>query len=59
VIQKHVCVVDRVSMLKGLPATEQCVVIDGVNFSTPLTSMVLMRRHRARQTSSWQPAAHN
>ena len=32
VIQKHVCVVDRVSMLKGLPATEQCVVIDGVNF---------------------------
>ena len=32
VIQKHVCVVDRVSMLKGLPATEQCVVIDGANF---------------------------
>ncbi len=32
VIQKHVCVVDRVRMLKGLPATEQCVVIDGVNF---------------------------
>ena len=32
VIQKHVCVVDRVSMLKGRPATEQCVVIDGVNF---------------------------
>jgi len=32
VIQKHVCIVDRVSMLKGLPATEQCVVIDGVNF---------------------------
>jgi hypothetical protein len=32
VIQKHVCVVDRVKMLKGLPATEQCVVIDGVNF---------------------------
>jgi hypothetical protein len=32
VIQKHVCVVDRARMLKGEPATEQCVVIDGVNF---------------------------
>jgi hypothetical protein len=32
VIQKHVCVVDRLRRLKGLPATEQCVVIDGVNF---------------------------
>jgi hypothetical protein len=32
VIQKHACVVDRVSMLAGKPATEQCVVIDGVNF---------------------------
>lgn len=32
VIQKHVCVADRVSMLAGLPATEQCVVIDSVNF---------------------------
>ena len=32
VIQKHVCVVDRARMLKGQPATEQCVVIDGVNF---------------------------
>ena len=32
VIQKHVCAVDRVRMLKGLPATEQCVVVDGVNF---------------------------
>ena len=31
-IQKHACVVDRNSMLKGLPATEQCFVIDGVNF---------------------------
>lgn len=35
VIQKHVCVVDRMSMLKGRPATEQCVVIDGVNFLNP------------------------
>ncbi len=32
VIQKHACVVDRARMLKGEPATEQCFVIDGVNF---------------------------
>jgi hypothetical protein len=32
VIQKHACVADRARMLKGQPATEQCVVIDGVNF---------------------------
>ena len=32
VIQKHACVADRASMLKGRPAAEQCVVIDGVNF---------------------------
>lgn len=32
VIQKHVCIADRAKMLKGLPATEQCLVIDGVNF---------------------------
>ena len=32
VIQKHACVVDRVRMLRGEAATEQCVVIDGVNF---------------------------
>ena len=32
VIQKHACVVDRAKMLKGEPATEQCVVIDDVNF---------------------------
>jgi hypothetical protein len=29
VTQKHDCIADRKSMLKGLPATEQCVVIDG------------------------------
>ena len=29
VTQKHDCIADRQSMLKGLPATEQCVVIDG------------------------------
>ncbi len=32
VIQKHACVVERAKMLEGQPATEQCVVIDGVNF---------------------------
>ena len=32
VIQKHACVVDRARMLRGEEATEQCVVIDGVNF---------------------------
>ncbi len=32
VIQKQACVADRARMLKGEPATEQCVVIDGVNF---------------------------
>jgi hypothetical protein len=32
VIQKHACVVDRGRMLKGEPATEQCFVIDDVNF---------------------------
>jgi hypothetical protein len=32
VIQKHACVVDRARMLRGEPATEQCVIIDGVNF---------------------------
>ena len=32
VIQKHACVVDRAAMLKGEPATEQCMVVDGVNF---------------------------
>jgi len=31
-IQKHACVVDRRRMLRGEPATEQCVIIDGVNF---------------------------
>jgi len=32
VTQKHECIADRNSMLKGLPATEQCVVIDGAVF---------------------------
>ena len=32
VIQKHACVVERAKMLRGLDATEQCVIIDGVNF---------------------------
>lgn len=32
VIQKHTCVVDRARMLAGAAATEQCFVVDGVNF---------------------------
>jgi hypothetical protein len=32
VIEKHACVVDRARMLRGESATEQCVVVDGVNF---------------------------
>jgi hypothetical protein len=32
VIQKHVCIADRPKMLQGQPATEQCIVIDGVSF---------------------------
>jgi hypothetical protein len=32
VIQKHDCIADRAKMLKGEPATEQCIIIDGVNF---------------------------
>lgn len=32
VIQKHVCIADRTRMLAGQPATEQCKIIDGVNF---------------------------
>jgi hypothetical protein len=32
IIQKHACVVDRSKMLAGEHATEQCFVVDGVNF---------------------------
>lgn len=32
VIEKQACVADRSKMLQGLPATEQCVLVDGVNF---------------------------
>lgn len=32
IIEKHACVVDRARMLEGQPATEQCLVIEGVNF---------------------------
>ena len=32
VIEKHACVVDRAKMLKGEAATEQCVIINDVNF---------------------------
>jgi hypothetical protein len=30
--EKHACVVDRAKMLKGQPATEQCVIVHDVNF---------------------------
>jgi hypothetical protein len=30
--EKHACVADRAKMLKGEPATEQCVIIHNVNF---------------------------
>jgi hypothetical protein len=32
VIQKHACVVDRARMLKGEPASEQCLIVVDVNF---------------------------
>lgn len=32
VIQKHACVADRAKMLKGEDATEQCMIVDDVNF---------------------------
>lgn len=32
VIQKHACVADRTRMLRGEPATEQCLIVDCVNF---------------------------
>lgn len=32
VIEKHACVVDRTTMLKGRDATEQCLVVEDVNF---------------------------
>lgn len=32
VIQKHACVAEREKMLKGEPAREQCIVVEGVNF---------------------------
>jgi hypothetical protein len=30
--QKHACVAERSTMLKGEPASEQCVILDNVNF---------------------------
>src|SRR5579871_4678075 len=32
VTEKHACVLDRSKMLRGLPATEQCILIDNVSF---------------------------
>jgi hypothetical protein len=30
--QKHACVADRAKMLRGEPATEQCLIVENVNF---------------------------
>lgn len=30
--QKHACVADRVAMLAGKPASEQCIIVENVNF---------------------------
>ncbi|MFN7826348.1 MAG: aminopeptidase P N-terminal domain-containing protein [Acidobacteriota bacterium] len=32
VIQRHACVVEREKMLRGEPASEQCLILEGVNF---------------------------
>ncbi len=32
IVEKHICVADRTRMLRGEPATEQCIVVEGVNF---------------------------
>ena len=69
-IQKHACVADRAKMLKGVPATEQCLIIDGVNFlnnadldGTALPAagapniMMADRRHAARQATSTTTAS--
>ncbi len=32
IVEKHACVADRNRMLKGQQATEQCVVVEGINF---------------------------
>jgi hypothetical protein len=54
ITQKHDCMADRARMLKGLDATEQCVVIDGGVFmlNTDLeTWMANACRPRERRTS--------
>ncbi|HUX67641.1 MAG TPA: hypothetical protein VMV31_09140 [Terriglobales bacterium] len=35
VIQKHACVAERAAMLAGREASEQCAIVDGVNFLNP------------------------
>ncbi|MBM4193998.1 MAG: hypothetical protein FJ202_06405 [Gemmatimonadetes bacterium] len=35
VIEKHFCVADRARMLQGLSATEQCHIVNDVNFPNP------------------------
>ncbi len=36
VIQKHACVADRAAMLRGAQASEQCAIVNGVNFLNPM-----------------------
>ena len=35
VIEKHACAVDRLRMLQGLDATEQCIIVPAVSFMEP------------------------
>ena len=52
VIQKHACVVERAKMLKGEPATEQCVIIDDVEFPQ-------QRRPRRQGAAAGRRAEHH
>ena len=49
--QKHACVAERAKMLEGEPATEQCVIVDNVNFLNNADIDGKNCRPRARRTS--------
>ena len=53
VTQKHDCIADRQSMLKGLPATEQCVTSTAASFLNAASSANVFRL--ARPISSCRP----
>ena len=59
VIEKHVCIADRTRMLAGQPATEQCLIVAGVNFLNTSDLDGTTPRRPARRTSSWRPAARS